>query len=115
MIAHNGPHCTRIQGHLGELEELKAHDVRRAQSRLSGWPFTTLYHLMLVVVWDALVCAFLSRHKGKVSTEFLAPRLRVVDLYERDIRAGISWIPCIAWIKQAMVFQVHFIAHRLHI
>jgi hypothetical protein len=27
---------------------------------------------------------------------------RLVDLYKRDIRARISWIPCIGWIKQAM-------------
>lgn len=58
FIAHNGPLRARIQGHLDELEEYKAY-VRRAQSVLSGW-LVTLYHLMLVVVWNALVCAFLT-------------------------------------------------------
>jgi len=57
VIAHNRPLRTRIQGHLDELEEFKAH-VRRVQSLLSGW-LVTLYHLMLIVVWNALVCAFL--------------------------------------------------------
>ena len=57
MIAYNGPLRTRIQGHLDELEEFKAH-VRRAQL-LSGW-LVTLYHIVLVVVWNALVCAFLA-------------------------------------------------------
>jgi hypothetical protein len=57
VIAHNGLLRTRIQGHLDELEEFKAL-VRRTQLLLSGW-LVTLYHLMLVVVWNALVCAFL--------------------------------------------------------
>jgi hypothetical protein len=58
VIAHNGPLRTRIQGHLEEFEESKAH-VRRARFLLSGL-LVTLYHLMLVVVWNALVCAFLT-------------------------------------------------------
>jgi hypothetical protein len=58
VIAHNSPLRTRIQGHLDELEEFKAH-VRRARPLLSGW-LVTLYHLILVVVWNALVCAFLT-------------------------------------------------------
>jgi hypothetical protein len=58
VIAHNGPLRTRIEGHLGESEEFKVH-VRRAQLLLPGW-LVTLYHLILVVVWNALVCAFLT-------------------------------------------------------
>ena len=58
MIAHNSLLRTRIQGHLDELEEFKAH-VRRARLLLSGW-LVTLYHLMLLVVWNTLVCAFLT-------------------------------------------------------
>jgi hypothetical protein len=58
VIAHNGPLRSRIQGHLDELEELEAR-VRRAQLLVSGW-LVGLYHLMLVVVWNALVCAFLA-------------------------------------------------------
>ena len=56
VIAHNGPLRTRIQGRLDELDEFKAH-VRRTQLLFFGW-LVTLYHLMLVVVWNALVCAF---------------------------------------------------------
>ena len=56
-IAHNGPLRTRTEGHLDEVEEFKAH-VRRARLLLSGW-LVTLCHLILVVVWNALVCAFL--------------------------------------------------------
>ncbi|KAI0279753.1 hypothetical protein BGY98DRAFT_967252 [Russula aff. rugulosa BPL654] len=88
VIAHNGPLRTRIQGHLDELEEFKAR-VRRAQFLVSGW-LVGLCHLMLLVVWDAL--------------ESRAHRL--VNLYERDIRARILWIPCIAWIKQAIRMAV---------
>jgi hypothetical protein len=41
---------------------------------------------------------------------------RLADLYERDIRAKISWIPCIAWIEQAMLFRcITSLAHRPHI
>jgi len=54
-IAHNGPLRRRIQDHCDELEEFKAH-VRRAQRLLLGW-LVTLYHLILVVVRYALVCA----------------------------------------------------------
>jgi hypothetical protein len=57
-IVHNGPLRTRIQDHLDELEEFNAH-VRRAQELLFGW-LVTLYRLMLVVTWNALVCAFLT-------------------------------------------------------
>src|SRR6266699_2018998 len=41
VIAHNGPLRSRIQGHLDESEEFKAH-VRRAQLLISGW-LVTLY------------------------------------------------------------------------
>jgi hypothetical protein len=60
-IVHNGPLRTRIQDHLDELEEFKANvrQVRRAQELLFGW-LVTLYHLMLVVAWYALVRAFLT-------------------------------------------------------
>lgn len=58
VIAHNGSLRTGIQGHLDELEEFKAR-VRRAQFLVSGW-LVGLCHLMLLVVWDALVCAFLA-------------------------------------------------------
>jgi hypothetical protein len=41
---------------------------------------------------------------------------RLVDLYERDIRARISWIPCITRIKQAMLFRsITSLARRPHI
>jgi hypothetical protein len=89
FIAHNAPLRARIQGHLYESEEFKAH-VRRARPLLSGW-LVTLYHLMLIVVWNALVCASLT----SLGQRFRAPLKkstthRLVDLYERDIRAKIS-------------------------
>jgi hypothetical protein len=58
VIAHNGPLRTRIQGHLYEFEEFKAL-VRRARLLLSSW-LVTLYHVTLIVVWNVLVCAFLT-------------------------------------------------------
>jgi hypothetical protein len=100
-IVHNGPLRTRIQDHLDESEELKAH-VRRAQELLSGW-LVTLYHLMLVVAWNALVCALLTSFTGGFTVPFKESTIRhLADLYKRHIRARISWIPCTAWIKQAM-------------
>jgi hypothetical protein len=58
LIAHDSSIRTRIQDHLDEVEEVKAH-TKRAQELLSGW-LVTLYHLIQVVVWNALVCAFLT-------------------------------------------------------
>jgi len=58
LIAHDSPIRTRIQDHLDEVEEFKVH-TQRTQELLSGW-LVTLYRLVLVVVWDALVCAFLT-------------------------------------------------------
>jgi hypothetical protein len=57
-IVHNGPLRTRIQDHWNELEGFKAH-LQRAQELFFGL-LVTLYPLMLVVVWNALVCAFLT-------------------------------------------------------
>jgi hypothetical protein len=57
-IVHNGPLRTRIQDHLDEIEEFKAH-TRCAQELIFGW-LVTLYYLVLVVAWNALVCAFLT-------------------------------------------------------
>ena len=57
-IVHNGPLRTRIQDHLDEFEEFKAH-LQRAQELFLGW-IVTLYSLILVVAWNALVCAFLT-------------------------------------------------------
>ncbi|KAH9989485.1 hypothetical protein BJV77DRAFT_686196 [Russula vinacea] len=51
-IVHNGPLRTRIQDHLDELEELKAH-TRCARELFFGW-LVTLYYLMLVVAWNTL-------------------------------------------------------------
>jgi hypothetical protein len=99
VIAHNGPLRTRIEGHLDGLEEFKAH-VQRAQFLLSGW-LVTLYHLMLVVVWNALVYAVLTVIRAKFTAllkESTAHRL--IDLYGRDIRAGISYLDrrmAVAW------------------
>jgi len=83
-IVHNGPLRTRIQDHLDELGDFKAH-TRCARELFFGW-LVTLYYLMLVVAWNTLE-----------STTH-----RLVGLYRRHVRARISWIPCIAWIKQAM-------------
>lgn len=57
-IVHNGPLRTRLQDHLDELEELKAH-TRCARELFFGW-LVTLYYLMLVVAWNTVVCAFLT-------------------------------------------------------
>lgn len=57
VIAHNGSLRTHIQSHLDELGEFKEH-VRCAQFLISGW-LVTLCHLMLVVIWNTLVCAFI--------------------------------------------------------
>ncbi|KAF8486173.1 hypothetical protein DFH94DRAFT_678900 [Russula ochroleuca] len=51
-IVHNGPLRTRIQDHLDEIEEFKAH-TRCAQELIFGW-LVTLYYLVLVVAWNAL-------------------------------------------------------------
>jgi hypothetical protein len=57
-IVHNGPLRTRIQDHLDELGDFKAH-TRCARELFFGW-LVTLYYLMLVVAWNTLVCAFLT-------------------------------------------------------
>ena len=58
VTVHNGLLRSHIQGHLDELEKSKAL-IRRAQLLLPSW-LVTLCHVMLVVVWNALVCAFLA-------------------------------------------------------
>lgn len=63
-IVHNGPLRTRIQDHLNELEEFKAH-LQRAQKLFFGL-LVTLYPLILVVVCNTLVCAFLMS-SGQIS------------------------------------------------
>jgi hypothetical protein len=96
-IVHNGPLRTRIQDHLDEIEEFKAH-TRCAQELIFGW-LVTLYYLVLVVAWNAL--------------ESTAHRL--VGLYKCHVRARISLIPCTAWIKQAMSLGcITSLARRSH-
>lgn len=56
---HNGPLRTRIQDHLVEIEEFKAH-LQRARDLFLGWIVTLYPLLILVVAWNALVCAFLT-------------------------------------------------------
>ena len=55
---HNGPLRKGIWDHLEEFEELKAH-LQHAQKLFLGW-IATLYPLILVVAWNAPVCAFLA-------------------------------------------------------
>jgi hypothetical protein len=82
VIAHNGPLRTRIQGHLNELEEFKAH-LRRAQLLLSGW-LVTLYLLMLVVVWNALVCAFLTSLRQSLQRHGRNLRRTVLSIFTSE-------------------------------
>jgi len=97
-IVHNGPLRTRIQDHLDEFEEFKAH-LQRAQELFLGW-IVTLYSLILVVAWNAL--------------ESTANRL--IDPCMRHVHARISWMPCPAWTKQAMSLErITSPFHRSHI
>jgi hypothetical protein len=117
VITHNCPLRTRIQGHLDELEEFKAR-VRRAQFLVSGfwlacWLVPSYATCGMGRSGMCLPCVIRAKSTAR-SKESRAQRL--VNLYERDIRARILWIPCIAWIKQAMLFRcITSLTHRPHI